>query len=188
MDVGKSISDSTDWYSKYKSIKRKFKDMYALRIASVQDDMNIVMERTNEHRRVHAEAVADIREEAVEFRQMIDDAARMKHEIKRMQENIAQIKRSIRCRDSVLNILLEFKSLHVVLVEPGAYKVKCGPGDRIEFGLVKDTDIIYRPISISKNISLPSIMFSDFSMALSQLPKFCGQLDSAITDFITKRM
>jgi uncharacterized protein YdcH (DUF465 family) len=162
--------------------------MYDIRITSVRDDINIVTDRTNEHRRIHAEAIAEIKQEAADYRQMIDDSARMKREIKRMQENIAQIKRAARCRDSVLNILLEFKNLHVVMVEPGAYKVKCGPDDRIQFGLVKDSEIIYRPISIPRNINLPPIMFSDFTMAVSQLAKFCGQVDSAISDFVTKRM
>jgi hypothetical protein len=73
------------WYSRYKSMKKKFKDMYAIRVTSVEEESKVVRDRMAEHRRLHEETVSEIKEEIIEFQQMIEDAATMKSEIKRME-------------------------------------------------------------------------------------------------------
>jgi hypothetical protein len=170
------LADSANWLQKYKSIKRKYRDLHKVRVASVSQDLETMRLRISEHQRFRDEKVTEIKEHTETMRRTIESTKAMKSEIQRLQASVDAARRSLKARDPVLNILLEYPCFQVSVLEASTYQVACGREKLLQFGLVKDDDIHYYPIAVPRHITLPRELGSEFQMRLTDLRAICRNL------------
>jgi hypothetical protein len=164
---------STDWYHKYKMMKKKYNELHRVRVLAVEEDIITIKSRIEEHRSAHTEMMNEIRLHTEDLHSAIQTNARMKEEIRSMQDNIKSLQRILRCRDSILNVLIDYPDLRVRLTKTRCYRVATGPRDAIEFGLTKDDVIRYVPLKVPAYREIPEQFQQEFEMSVSDLHPFC---------------
>jgi hypothetical protein len=171
--MARCASADADWYHLYTMMKKKYNELHRIRVSAVQEDIATVQARIQEHRDVHAETVEDIQLQSEDLRRTIQLVGSTKDEIRSMQENIKSLQRVLRCRDSVLNVLIEYPELRVRITNSGSYRVSAGLDDEFQFGLTKDTQIQYLPLKVPGHREVPDSFRETFEMNSANLPGFC---------------
>jgi hypothetical protein len=176
--------ERVDWFHKYKSMKKKYHELVNVRVKSVQDDIQTITSRIQEHVEAHRAMTSEIHQHTSDLQRMTSATARMKDELQSMETNVHRLQRDLKYKDSVLKVLIDYPELRVRVVKDKSYKVTCGqPGLReLSFGLVHDGELQYVPISIPDYRYIPGYMFTEFAFQLARLNEFCR----AVTDVLAR--
>ena len=166
----------TDWFRKYKSIKRKYKDLYNLRISSVAHDIETVSNRIEEHKRVHQLAIEEVESHTRDIQKEIQLTEKMRASIADMDSNVRNLRRNIKSRDPILGVIIDYPKLKCHLQKPGQYRIRSESG--LEFGLVKEDSLRYIPIKVPSKFRGMDTLRKEFVMRLTDLTEFCRRIDS----------
>lgn len=157
------------WKERYKSIKKKLKELQNLRKDSVNADIKDLREKIEEHKRVHQITIKNIQNENAILKQQIDKIEEAKDSIQDLESSISNLKTEIKRYDPNLRIILDFPRLKIVSINNREgfskidrqmlYTIACGPNDIWVFDIYKNNDkIVYHPNSVPnvKNLNLNS--------------------------------
>lgn len=169
-----SSQQETDWFQKYKSIKRKFRDLYAVRILSVSNDIETLVSRLEEHKRVQKQTIEDIQSHTEEMKQEIELTRKMREDISEKETNVRNLRRQLKSRDPIVGLLIDYPKLRCHVVSKDQYRVRASNG--LEFGLIKGDSIRYIPIKVPGRIRGMDNLRKEFTMRISDLAEFCRRI------------
>jgi len=165
---------SIDWHQKYKSMKKKLKELRYIRTDAVLNDCEDLKKKIDEHKAVHGQTLEEIRAHNDDLRNTIDEIEKMKSEIMKMENKITSVKRDIGLRDAVLRVLIDYPFFKVRISNPGVYSISINSTKKIQFTLEKQQkDFLYVPIQIPMIQNIPDIMSKEMIVKNEQLNKFC---------------
>jgi hypothetical protein len=133
-----SVPDESAFEERYHAIKKKYDELYNLRVTSVRTDSEDLRQKIEEHRRIHEIAVRELRTQNEELAQSGTRRSSIDRDIRRLEDSIGHVKHELQARDSVLNAFLKYPDFRVTITEKGVYHISWGNRDQLQFTLTRD--------------------------------------------------
>jgi hypothetical protein len=184
-----AVPDESAFEERYHSIKKKYDELYNLRVTSVSVDCNDLRQKIEEHRKIHEIAVRELRTQNEELAQSGTHRSATERDIRQLEQSIAHLKHDMQGRDSVLNAFLKYPDFRITITGKGAYRIAWGNRDQLQFTLIRDErcgKLLFTKIQIPTELQScrktdfmrhPSVTFDEKSVH-----GFCESLQQGIEE------
>lgn len=173
--------EDLSWKEKYLQVKARYNQLVNLRVSAVEEDINDLKKKIEEHINAHMATIKEIKEENLSLIEEIHSINSKKEKIDQLKQRIEYHKSKLRVIDTILNNVLQYRFLAVKCVGPNHYRIQCINNDNIVFELFKGPKTTqYRPIRIPN-----SQLFSRFRQELQvpDLKIFCNELQKVVNQY-----
>ena len=177
--------EDIDWKAKYKSMKKRFRELQNLRIDSVKTDIDDLERKIDEHRKVHQLAVKELKRHNDSMGNAAGKIIQCKDEIERIEASVRSLTSDLKFRDSILKVVLDYESFYVDCIEKGRFKITATGKYQVVFELKKELDapsIVYTPVSVPDAPNPPDFISQVIKFSSADLRNFCD----TIQDFISE--
>ena len=148
--------DEIDWKSKAKEMSDTYKELYNIRVESVENDIEQLRQKIQEHDKIHRLAVEEMKLQNNQLRAKIEEAKRNKAQISQLESSIKEKKRLLSRKDPILAKVFQFPNLHLLSRSKDGTKYLIGHGDEYayQFQIAKeDSNLTYQGIQVPQRIS-----------------------------------
>ncbi|KAK8892131.1 hypothetical protein M9Y10_029354 [Tritrichomonas musculus] len=112
-----------DWYSKYRELKSKVKELKEIRKDSVKTDAEDLKKKMEEHKKVHNLSMHELQQQNDDLKRSINKIASDKEEIRRLKESNNKIRQNLKNYDQILNEFLDFKDVSIECIGKHKYQL-----------------------------------------------------------------
>lgn len=113
----------SEWHSKYKSLKSKFKELKNIRIESVKTDTDDLSLKIEEHKKVHEISIKELNQQNSDLRESIQDIEVARKDIQRLKDSISSIRQKLKNYDAILKEFIDKKNFYIECVGNHKYQI-----------------------------------------------------------------
>ena len=122
-----------DWKSKAEEMEDTYKELYKLRVESVNQDIEELMQKINEHSKIHQLAVNEMKYQNNQLRAKIEENKRNKQNISQLESSIIEKRRQLSRKDPILAKIFQFSNLHILRRNSDGTRYLVGHGDEYQY-------------------------------------------------------
>ena len=122
-----------DWKSKAEEMADTYKELYKLRIESVNQDIEELEQKISEHTKIHELAVQEMKYQNNQLRARIEEIKRNRQKISQLESSILEKRRQLSRKDPILAKIFQFQNLHILRRNQEGTRYLVGQGDAYDF-------------------------------------------------------
>ena len=165
--------------NKYHSIKKRYKELYNLRIDSVVADSNDLRDKIDEHYKVHQIAVNELKKQNDQLRTLMQEIETAKDSIMTLRKSNEFLRNQIKKMDPTVRVILNYPEIKISCLSKDQFKIAVGENNQLIFELTRENNSHYKSTPIkypNTHFKNPTFIFQSVTFDYEDLDSFCREI------------
>ena len=172
------MSESEDWYTKYKTMKRNLEEIRKIRIDGPKQDAEFLNQVIEQHERKHQEHLEEIEKQKEMIDNQIQEIEQKKVDCQKLQKKISDLRFQLGRKNGIIRTLVKYDTLRILMKKPEVFYVEILTETRPSFYLIKEKgELIYSP-ETGFPVDCPRWMRTKQTVEMSQLDQMCRDFEN----------
>ena len=171
---------SIDYEKEAEKIEKNYQDLLKIRKTSVLEDIRLIVERIEEHKKVQEEAIEEKEKQCNRLQLQHSEIEEMKKQMPTFRKKIQMAEKVLSENDKLLSILLKHPKFYINSERKYAYNVVVEGSIKLTFFVsLLQNSIEYKP-KIGFPTDFPANLLEPAELSFEEFQDYCNEIENLI--------